>query len=168
MSTVAEQLRQAREAKGLTLQKVAEITKIRTDHLIALEEGDFNVFAAPVYIRGFVRNYSALLKLDVPQVMASLDAELSATRKFAEPPSLGEQSHGTVDFIMLQLSRVDWRKVAIVLGVAVVIVACFSALSAWRRSKTSDPLNGLKPGVYHSTQSVAGETLPLPVPGPRR
>ena len=86
MSTVAEQLRQAREARGLTVQQVVEITKIRTDHLAALEQGNYDVFSAPVYIRGFVRGYSALLKLDVPQVMASLDAELRATRRFAEPP----------------------------------------------------------------------------------
>ena len=38
MSTVAEQLRQGREARGLTVEQVAEVTKIRTDHLRALEE----------------------------------------------------------------------------------------------------------------------------------
>ena len=42
MSTVAEQLRTAREAKNLTVQQVADVTKIRTDHVRALEEGDFN------------------------------------------------------------------------------------------------------------------------------
>jgi cytoskeletal protein RodZ len=167
MSTVAEQLRQAREARDLTVQQVAQTTKIRTDHLIALEEGNYDVFSAPVYIRGFVRSYSALLKLDVPQVMAALNAELSANSKFAEPPALATHRGGALDFIMLQLSRVDWRKAAIGLGVLVVLVAAFSALSAWRRSKAADPLNGLKPGVYQSTQSVSGDTLPLPAPAPR-
>jgi cytoskeletal protein RodZ len=167
MSTVAEQLRQAREARNLTVQQVAQITKIRTDHLVALEEGNFNVFSAPVYIRGFVRSYSALLKLDVPQVMASLDAELGATQKFSEPPPLAEHSHGALDFIMLQLSKVDWRKAVIGLLVVGVLVACFSAAASWRRSKAANPLNGLKPGVYQSTQNVSGETLPLPAPGPK-
>jgi len=37
MSTVAEQLRRARQAQNLTLQRVGETTKIRTDHLRALE-----------------------------------------------------------------------------------------------------------------------------------
>src|SRR6516165_4032561 len=83
MSAVAEQLRHGREAQNLTVQQVAEITKMRTDHLRALEEGNFNVFSAPVYIRGFVRTYSTLLKLDVPKVMRDLEAELGATQKFA-------------------------------------------------------------------------------------
>jgi cytoskeletal protein RodZ len=168
MTTVAEQLRQGREARNLTVQQVAQITKIRTDHLVALEEGNFDVFSAPVYIRGFVRTYAALVKLDVPQVMAALDAELSATQKFAEPPPLAEHSQGALDFIMLQLSKVDWRKAAIALGVLVVIVAAFLALSAWQRSRSANPLNGLKPGIYQSTQSVSGETLPLPAPPPQR
>jgi cytoskeletal protein RodZ len=167
MSTVAEQLCQAREARNLTVQQVAQITKIRTDHLIALEEGNFDVFSAPVYIRGFVRTYSSLLKLDVPQVMAALDNELSATQKFAEPPPLAEHAHGTLDFIMLQLSKVDWRKAGIALVAVLALVLCFSALASWRRSRAANPLNGLKPGIYQSTQNVSGDTLPLPAPAPR-
>ena len=167
MSTVAEQLRQAREAKNLTVQQVAQITKMRTDHLVALEEGNFKVFSAPVYIRGFARTYSALLKLDVPQVMAALDAELGATRKIGESSAPADHPRSAVDGLMLQLSKVDWRKAVIGLGVLVVLVGAFWGVTFWRHSKPADPLNGLKPGVYHSTQSVSGDTLPLPAPSPR-
>src|SRR5579862_3781126 len=119
MPTVAEQLHQAREAKHLTVEQVAEVTKIRSDHVRALEEGNFNVFSAPVYIRGFVRTYSTLLKLDVPRIMATLDGELGQTKKFAEPPPLSDHPRGAVDFLMLQLSRIDWRRGVLILGVAV-------------------------------------------------
>src|SRR5262245_6048245 len=121
MPTVAEQLRQAREAKNLTVHQVAETTKIRTDHIRALEEGNFDMFTAPVYIRGFVRTYATLLKLNVPQVMAALDAELGATAKFSEPPPLSTQSRSPLDFFMLQLSKVDWRKGALGLGAVAAI-----------------------------------------------
>ncbi len=165
MSTVAEQLRQAREAKNLTVQQVVEITKIRTDHLVALEQGNFDVFSAPVYIRGFVRTYSTLLKLDVPQVMAALDVELARSTKLCEPPALAKHPRGVLDFLMLQLSRVDWRKGLIGLGVVAALALAVSAWLAWRRH---DPLRGLKPGLYQSTQEVSGDTLPLPAPAPRR
>src|SRR2546428_14093880 len=117
MPTVAEQLRDAREAQNLTVYQVAEITKIRTDHIRALEEGNFNVFSAPVYIRGFVRSYATLLKLDVPQIMAALEAELGQTKNFREPPPLSDQRRRVVDFLMLQLSKMDWRKGLMGLGV---------------------------------------------------
>src|SRR5487761_2528123 len=93
MSTVAEQLRLAREASHLTVEQVADMTKIRTDHVRALEEGNFSVFSAPVYIRGSVKNYATRLKLDVPAIMAALDAELTRTENYSEPPALTEETH---------------------------------------------------------------------------
>jgi len=168
MSTVAEQLRTAREAQKLSVHQLADITKIRTDHIRALEEGNFGVFSAPVYIRGFVRSCATLLKLDVPQVMAALDAELSQTEKFCEPPALSPAPHGPLDFLMLQLSKVNWRKGVTVLVAVALLAAIVSGYSAWRRHKTADPLAGLKPAVYEPTQDVAGDTLPLPTAAPRK
>lgn len=162
MPTVAEQLRQAREAKHLTVEQVAEVTKIRTDHLRALEEGNYNVFSAPVYIRGFVRTLSTMLKLDVPGVMATLDSELGQTQRFAEPPPLTPASRGVVDFLMLQLSKLDWRKSVIALSLAVLTVAVLLSVVAWRHYRSVDRLKGLKPGMYHSAHSNSAETLPLP------
>jgi len=162
MSTVAEQLRKGREAQNLTVQQVAEITKIRSDHIRALEEGNFDVFSAPVYIRGFVRTCSTLLKLDVPQVMAALDEELGQHDKFSEPPPFTDTQRGPLYFITLILSKVDWRKSLIGLGVIVVLGIVTLVIVIWRHYRTADPLSRVKPGVYHSTQSVSGETLPLP------
>ena len=69
MPTVSEQLRLAREQQHLDVYQVAEVTKIKTDHIRALESGTFDVFPAPVYIRGFVRTYAGMLKLDVRRVL---------------------------------------------------------------------------------------------------
>ena len=162
MVTVSEQLRLAREAQQLDIYQVAEITKIKTDHLRALESGNFDIFSAPVYIRGFIRTYASMLKLDVPQIMAALDAELGQTQKFSEPPPLSGPPRGMLDFIMLQLSKVDWRKGVIGLGLLVSLVVVISIILIWRHNRTTDPLKGLKPGVYQSTQHLSGETLPLP------
>jgi cytoskeletal protein RodZ len=164
MSTVAEQLHQAREARRLTIEQVAEITKIRTDHLRALEEGNFNVFSAPVYIRGFVRSLSTLLKLDVPQVMATLDAELGQTRKFAEPPPLSDRPRGAMDVVMLQLSQLDWRKGLIGLVVVLVLAGGVLSLLAWRHYRTPNPVKGSPPALYQPAHQASGETLPLPKP----
>ena len=162
MSTVAEQLHQAREARHLTVEQVAEITKIRGDHLRALEEGNFNVFSAPVYIKGFVRTYSTLLKLDVPRVMAELDGELGQTKKFAEPPPLSDHPKGVIDFLMLQLSKIDWQKSVVVLGGAVVVLALLLGYVSWRHYRNSDPLKSVKPGVYKAPTRGSGDVLPLP------
>jgi cytoskeletal protein RodZ len=160
MATVAEQLRAAREAKKLTVYQVAETTKIRTDHIRALEEGDFNVFAAPVYIRGFVRIYATLLKLDVPQIVAALEVELGRTEKFKEPPPLVEESHTPLDQLMFLLSKFDWHKWVIGLAVLGIVLLAAIAGFAWRHHRHAGSLAGLPPAVYQPVDS--GETLPLP------
>jgi cytoskeletal protein RodZ len=160
MPTVAEQLRAAREAKNLTVQQVADATKIRTDHIRALEEGNFNAFSAPVYIRGSVKNYGAYLKLDLPQILAGLDVELKGTEKFAEPPPLTEETKSPVDHALFLLSKVN-VKVVLAAGAVLIIVSLFGiAHWAWHQHKSADPLANLQPAVYQPANS--GDTLPLP------
>jgi cytoskeleton protein RodZ len=163
MSMVAAQLRQAREAQSLTIHQVAEATKIRTDHIRALEAGNFNVFSAPVYIKGSVKNYAAMLKLDVPQIMAALNDELSQSEKFHEPPPLTDEPRGAMDFITLQLSKIDLRKGAIVLGAAVVLILIVGIIAVVRHRANADPLAGLPSGVYQNG-NPSGDTLPVPPP----
>jgi cytoskeletal protein RodZ len=161
MSSVAEQLRAAREAKNLTIEQVADLTKIRTDHVRALEEGDFTAFSAPIYIRGSVRSYAALLKIDVTAILAALNAELKGTQQFSEPPPLVEQKKTLVDTFTLALAKLNWRA-GFVGFVAVVIVGGFAiGWMSWRHhSKRSDPLKNVSPVIYQSDSG--GDTLALP------
>ncbi len=167
MPTVAEQLRCAREQQNLNVYQVAEITKIKTDHIRALEAGHFDSFSAPVYIRGFVRTYARALKLNDVQVAADLEAELGKTERFSEPPPLTNQPHGTLDFIMLQLSKMNWRIFAAVAVAVVILLSGATLIRACSNRAKNDPLRNLGPGVYQP-KSAAGETLPLPTNSPRR
>ncbi len=161
MATVSEQLRNARESQKLTVDKVAEVTKFRGDHIRSVENGNYNCFSAQIYVKGFVRSYATLLKLDLPQIMATLEAELHKTEKFSEPPPLVDRERTIVDFLTLQLSRLDLKKTAIVVAVIVVAAIVFFSVTAFRKSKTEDPLKNLPAGVYQP-KANSGETLPLP------
>ncbi|MEA2025226.1 MAG: helix-turn-helix transcriptional regulator, partial [Chloroflexota bacterium] len=55
---VGELLQTARERKGVDLARAERETKIRARHLVALESGDIADLPAPVYAKGFLRNYS--------------------------------------------------------------------------------------------------------------
>jgi len=160
MPTVAEQLRAAREAKKLTVQQVADATKIRTDHIRALEEGNFSLFSAPVYIRGSVKNYATMLKLNVPQIMLALDDELKGTEKFSEPPPLTEETKSPFDHLFFLLSKVNLQIVLIAGGILAIAVILAVAHWALRRHNSANPLGNLPPAVYQSDNS--GDTLPLP------
>ncbi len=166
MATVAEQLRRAREAAGLTRQQVADITKMRADRVIAIEQGNYDTFTAPVYIRGFVRTYARVAHADETAVMAALDEELAQTEKFREHPSLTGGHQGALDKLMLHLTRINWR-VAVPAGVVIVLVVVATVIyRAGEQSRAADPLQGVRPGVYQPTGQGSGDTLPLP-PAPR-
>jgi cytoskeletal protein RodZ len=157
---VAAQLRAAREAKNLTVEQVADLTKVRTDHIRALEEGRFNVFSATVYIRGSIKAYAKTLKLDEVQLLAQLDTELKGTQKFAEPPPLVENKKSFVDHFVLFLAKLNW-KVGFV-GVGIILFALMAGLLffAVKHHPGSDPLKNLPPAIYSPASS--GDTLPLP------
>jgi cytoskeletal protein RodZ len=159
MPTVAEQLRAAREAKKLTIEQVAESTKIRTDHIRALEEGNFDVFSAPIYIKGSVKNYATLLKLDVPKITADLDRELKGTTNFSEPPPLVEQTRTSVDRMMFLLSKLNWKVGGLAALVAGIVAIFIFAHLAFRHIHRHGKAPNLPPAMYQSSGS--DETLPL-------
>jgi cytoskeleton protein RodZ len=162
MSSVAEQLRQAREAQGLSLHDLAELTKIRSDHIEALESSNYDPFPAPVYIRGSVRTCATFLHMDVPAVLAALDAELSQSPEFSSPPSLTGGQRGPLDWITYQLSRVNWRVLTVVGGTVGIIAGSYFGWQAWSKRMREDPLGRLGPGVHQPAAIAEGDILSIP------
>ncbi len=166
MPTVAEQLRAGREAHGLTVHQVAEITKIKTEHVRALEEGNYKAFAAPVYIRGFVRTYARILHMDPESTVAAADTELRQTGIFEDATASAGTHRGVIDVLMLQLSKVNWRVALPALGIGLAAVLTIVAYRGWSEYRHRDPLSDLGPGQYQPASPEPAETLPLPpVPG---
>lgn len=162
MPTVGEQLRTAREARKLRVQDVAQATNLRTDHIIALEEGNYAPFPAPVYIRGSVRTYAKLLKLDVMPIMEALSAELSQDKLRDERSPGRRHRRGVLDFLALQLSRFGWKRTAILL-IILALIALFLWIRAARAGEAEkDPLADLPPPIYQPLKSTEGAYLPLP------
>jgi cytoskeletal protein RodZ len=167
MATVSEQLRQAREQKKLSVYEVAEATKIKTDHIRALEEGDFRAFPAPVYIRGFVKAYGAILHLDVPRLVGELDAELAKSKDFRDFRSLPESRRTILDVLSLLVAKVNWRLAIPIAVLVILFLASGWAFRAWRQSRARDPLQNLGPGLYQPRKANPGSTLPLPAAAPQ-
>jgi cytoskeleton protein RodZ len=161
MPTVAEQLRHGREASKLDISQVASATKLKTDQIRALEEGNYDYFTAAVYLRGSIRTYAALLKIEIAPLLAQLETELGSTQKFAdEVPSPARKRSG-VDSLMLVLSRLNWGVAGLIIGVAVLALVLNSSYRAWKSHKPSDALKKLSAGMYQPAEP-AGDLLSLP------
>jgi hypothetical protein len=160
MATVGEQLKAAREAQKLTVTEVADITKIRSDHIRAIDQSNYDVFSAPVYIRGFVRTYATAVKLDATVILAQLNQELAESGKQGLP-AFHPPAHGILDSAMYFLATAGRRLLLPILALALVAGGVTAAYVALKHKAAQHPLDGLSPGLYQGADNP-GETLPLP------
>lgn len=73
MVDIGNQLQQAREARGLSLEQVHKATRIKLAYLEAIEAGRFDDLPGTVQARGFVRSYANYLSLDADNLLVQMD-----------------------------------------------------------------------------------------------
>ena len=77
-------LRKAREAKGLSQVDIANRLRLALHVIKALEADDYAQFAASVYVRGYLRAYTALLELDSEPLLLAFD-QMTAENSIDQP-----------------------------------------------------------------------------------
>lgn len=76
LTKFAEELKSAREAKGLTLQQIASRTRIDLKFLLAIEDANYDVLPE-LYIRAFIKDYAQTLDLNAKEILQKFDAAKS-------------------------------------------------------------------------------------------
>jgi len=67
-----------REAMGWTVEQVADQLKLAVRQVVALEEGDYANLPGPAVVRGFVRAYAKVVKLDAAPLVAQIALDTPA------------------------------------------------------------------------------------------
>ena len=88
--TVGQRLKEAREAKGLSVEDIAAQTRIPTRHLTSLEESEWDKLPAATYSIGFAKSYAALIGLDRAEIGDQLRAEMGGSRPVYATPEVYE------------------------------------------------------------------------------
>jgi hypothetical protein len=131
---VGPALRQARIARGVSIEEAARDTRIRPEFLQALEQEEYERLLGDVYVRGCLRSYATYLGLS-PDKTIDLYA-----RDSAEPaPMRGAQpSKPSNDLAMGAPRRRDnHRLIGMIAAVVLVLAAAFGLLST--RNSTPEP-----------------------------
>lgn len=126
--SLGEWLRHAREARGRTLDSIANETRIPRRYLEALEHDDLGAAPGGFYQRAEIRAYARAVGIDQERALARLDAELKAEDVAIPPPQVApvRQESGSTRTYM-----------ALVVGIAVVA----AALAGRFTSKETSPAN---------------------------
>ena len=83
-------LRRQREVREISLREIADVTKISIRYLEALEQDRFDVLPAPVFAKGFLREYARYVGLDPDDVVNSyLTAQNQSEPEESPPPIRG-------------------------------------------------------------------------------
>lgn len=104
----------ARNAAGMTLADAARHLKLSPWQVEALESGNYARLPGPVFVRGFIRNYARLLKIDAAPLLAEIASQAAA----AEVVEQAETASEAIPFPGQQSFK--WRPYALA---AVAIIA---------------------------------------------
>jgi len=122
-------LRVAREATGMSIDAVAQNLKLAPRQVKALEEGDYAHLPGRTFIRGFVRNYARLVRLDPERVLGALPGGASAPA--LEAPTLTPTAHTMGELPTTDNAKTSWARWAIPAVLAAIVAA--AALYEWMR-----------------------------------
>jgi len=70
---IGKLLRDAREAKGIAIEDMAEKLHLFTDVVRGIEQCDFEEMPSRVFVRGYVRNYARLVGLNAQEMLDKFD-----------------------------------------------------------------------------------------------
>jgi len=70
LASFGDELRREREIRGISLKEIADATKISKRFLEAIERNDHRTLPAPVFTRGFVREYARYLGLAAEEIVS--------------------------------------------------------------------------------------------------
>ena len=87
-------LRRQRDLREISLREIADVTKISIRYLEALEQDRFDVLPAPVFARGFLREYARYVGLDPDEVVNSYLTAQEDVEPDEVPESRGAQRRG--------------------------------------------------------------------------
>jgi cytoskeleton protein RodZ len=79
MEGLGQKLKEARLARGLTLDEAGRLTKIRPGRLEEIENEDFSQFASLAYAKGFLLIYGKFLEVDVTPYMEAFETSEHVT-----------------------------------------------------------------------------------------
>lgn len=152
-------LKQAREAKGLSLDDLQNLTKIQKRYLVGIENGNYDMMPGKFYVRAFIKQYAEAVGLESEMIFEQYKSEIPSVRE----EQLPEQ----------QLSRVQTKKTVsnshsklldllpkILIGVFILAIIVFFYFMIIKGSSSSQS-NELK-------GSESGNVISIEAPGSKK
>jgi cytoskeleton protein RodZ len=181
MEGLGTKLKEARLARGLTLDEAGRLTKIRPGRLEEIENEDFSQFASLAYAKGFLLIYGKFLDVDVTPYMEAFEtSEHVTTDGYAYLQADAPEPEPSRPVTIRRRSSNGGRRslMPLVIGILVLVIGFIllkSILDVQRLKPRPAPAPGASPIasatvantiVAPHAQPVEGTTPPAPADTP--
>ncbi|HVE71199.1 MAG TPA: helix-turn-helix domain-containing protein [Thermoanaerobaculia bacterium] len=90
LASFGEELRREREIRGISLKEISDATKISKRFLDAIERNDHRTLPAPVFTRGFVREYARYVGLNAEEMVNRYNFAAANDDRIEKPPAVAK------------------------------------------------------------------------------
>jgi len=107
-------LKRARESRELSIEAVEAELRIGAEYLVALEDNRFEALGAPVFAKGYLKQYGNRLGLDVAELLAEYDAAAGKVSVDIRPSTEFRLRH--------QRTATPWIVAGVLCGVVIALI----------------------------------------------
>ncbi len=162
MENVSNMLKEARLAKGLSLEEAEAATSIRKLYLDAVEKGEFEKVPGEVFAKGIIRTYGNFLGLNGPELVNIYKAQTSGLTKEAVAPKpirMVEKISVSPQIKPERVSSGNWASYVAVLALVIVVAGGI----AWFMNTDSMPEEAVPAAQQQETAVTRENAVQTPV-----
>lgn len=153
---IGKKLRDARQAKGYTLDDLQQLTKIQKRYLIAIEDEKFDELPGDFYVRAFIKQYADTVGLDGNELLKEFNEQLpkAKTEEYSDHISQAVETRANRRKTVSQgVSKVRQYMPTIIITCVIVIVLAAIWVTAIVRGHQDSSTK-----IDNSSVSVSGES----------
>lgn len=153
---IGKKLREARQAKGYTLDDLQQLTKIQKRYLIAIEDEKFTELPGDFYVRAFIKQYANTVGLDGNELLKEYNDQLpkAKTEEYSDHISQAVETRANRRKTVSQgVSKVRQYMPTIIIACVIVIVLAAIWVTAIVRGHEDASTK-----IDNSSVSVSGES----------
>ena len=167
LATFGEELRREREIRGISLKEIADATKISKRFLEAIERNDHPTLPAPVFTRGFVREYARYLGLNAEEIVSNYNHAAVGDTRIEQSAHLASLVNPSKPLETVQKRGIPspWaqRSIYVTFALALLLCGSFLGIRQLRHVHKFGTAGGNSPipvHAVHPTPRLSTEQLP--------
>lgn len=139
LTELGARLKEARLAKGYSLEDLQEITKIQKRYLVGIEEGNYSIMPGSFYVRAFIKQYAEAVGLDPEELLNQFKKDVPGTQNeevvqsYTQSPSRRKLSNRSSSKAMEAMPKIT-------MALFIIVIIAVISILYWAKSKESSDI----------------------------